>query len=69
MRWLDTSSAAVPGVVSVVSRRGETHVDVVGKRSVDRERADGDVGRDDIPHLVDDKADHRGGGSPVDLVE
>jgi CubicO group peptidase (beta-lactamase class C family) len=37
----------VPGVVSLVSRRGETHVDAVGKRSIDGERG-GDVGRDTI---------------------
>ena len=48
----------VPGLVTLVSRRGEVHVDAVGTKAAGG--AGGPVQRDtDLPHRVDDEARHR----------
>ena len=50
----------LPGLVTLVSRRGEVHVDAIGTMSVGG--GDADAARHDLPHHLDDQADHRRGG-------
>ena len=48
----------VPGLVTLVSRRGEVHVDAIGTQSFG---GSADAARHDLPHRLDDQADHRRG--------
>ncbi len=56
------ASGAVPGLVTLVSRRGEVHVDAIGAKAV----GGGPIGsRHDLPHRLVVQADHgRGGDDP-----
>ena len=53
----------VPGLVTLVSRRGEVHVDAIGTQALGDSPPD--AARHDLPHLLHDQADHgRGDDDP-----